>query len=103
MNPTVAIIAGFLLPFVVSFLKDRTWSQNVKQLVAFGASAVVAVGVTAIDEGTDLSNWDAFVANLGVIFATAQVWYGQYFGGTSVNTYLESKGVGSGGSDYYDV
>lgn len=94
-NVGVAALAGFVVPFVVSYLKNMNWSSQVKQGVSVGVSLLVAVGITAIDNGVDLGNWKDLVMNLGVIFTVAQVFYQQYFGGTSVNAKLESIGVGS--------
>ena len=44
----------------------------------------------------DLSDWKVLVSNLAVIFTVAQVFYNQYFGGTSINAKLENVGVGAG-------
>jgi uncharacterized membrane protein len=95
MSVTFAVIAGLIVPFVVSFLKNKAWSTQVKQLIAIAVSLVVGAGITVIDNGVSVSNWQDFLANFGVIFTVANVWYGQYFGDTAVNTKLESSGVGS--------
>ena len=58
-------------------------------------SLVVAFGITAIDNGVDLGNWKDLLLNLGVVFTVAQIFYQQYFGGTSLNSKLESIGVGA--------
>jgi hypothetical protein len=94
-NVGVAALAGFVVPFIISYLKNMNWSSQVKQGVSVAVCLVVAVGVTAIDNGVDLGNWKNLVMNLGVIFTVAQVFYQQYFGGTAINAKLESIGVGS--------
>jgi hypothetical protein len=95
-NIGVAALAGLFVPVLVSFLKNVTWSMKVKQAVALGTSILVAVGITVVDKGVNLSDWKVLVANLAVIFTVAQVFYGQYFGGTALNAKLENVGVGAG-------
>jgi len=94
-NVGIAALAGFVVPFVVSYLKNMSWTAQVKQVVSVVVCLLVAVGITAIDNGVNLGNWKDLIMNLGVIFTVAQVFYQQYFGGTSVNAKLESIGVGS--------
>jgi hypothetical protein len=94
-NVGVAALAGLIVPFFISFLKNTAWSAKTKQIVSVVVSLVVAVGITAIDNGVNLGDWKQLVANLAVIFTVAQVFYQQYFGGTSVNAKLESIGVGA--------
>lgn len=95
MSITFSIIAGLIVPFAVSFLKSKTWSNQAKQLVAVVVSLVVGAGVTVIDNGVSLATWQDFLANFGVIFTVANIWYNQYFGGTSVNSALENAGPGA--------
>lgn len=94
-NLGVAALAGFVVPFIVSYLKNMGWSAQVKQIVSVGISLLVAVGITVVDNGVNLGDWKELLMNLGVIFTVAQVFYQQYFGGTAVNAKLESIGVGS--------
>lgn len=94
-NVGVAALAGLIVPFFISFLKNTDWSSKTKQIVSVAVSLVVAVGITAVDNGVNLGDWKQLVANLAVIFTVAQVFYQQYFGGTAVNAKLESIGVGS--------
>jgi hypothetical protein len=96
MTITFSILAGLVVPFLVSFLKSKTWSAEVKQLMAIGVSLIVGAGVTVIDNGVELMTWQDFVANFGVIFTVANIWYSQYFGNTSINAVLENTGPGSG-------
>ena len=95
-NVGVAALAGLFVPFLVSFLKDVTWSAKVKQGVCVGISVLVAVGITAIDKGVNLTDWKVLIQNLAVVFSVAQIFYNQYFGGTSINAKLENTGVGAG-------
>jgi hypothetical protein len=94
-NIGIAALAGLVVPFFVSFLKNTAWSAKTKQIVSVVICLVVAVGITAIDNGVNLGDWKTLLVNLGVIFTVAQVFYQQYFGGTSVNAKLESIGVGA--------
>jgi hypothetical protein len=95
MSVTFSIIAGLVVPFVVSFLKNKAWSAQVKQVIAIAVSLVVGAGITIVDNGVSVVSWQDFLANFGVIFAVANIWYSQYFGGTSLNASLENIGVGS--------
>lgn len=95
MSITFSVIAGLVVPFLVSFLKSKAWSTQVKQLVAIVVSLVVGAGITIIDNGVAIANWQDFLANFGIIFTVANVWYSQYFGDTAINAKLESSGVGS--------
>jgi flagellar biosynthesis protein FliQ len=95
MSITFSVIAGLLVPFAVSFLKSRSWSSKVNQLVAVVVSLVVGAGISIFDNGLDITNWTDFAANFGVIFTVANIWYNQYFANTHVNEFLEEHGVGS--------
>ena len=94
-NIGVAALAGFVVPFVVSFLKNTAWSAQAKQIVSVAVCLVVAFGITVVDNGVNIGDWKTLLLNLGVIFTVAQVFYQQYFGGTSVNAKLEVSGVGA--------
>ena len=91
----ISALAGLIVPFFISFLKNTAWSAKTKQIVSVAVSLVVAVGITVIDNGVNLGDWKQLTANLAVVFAVAQVFYQQYFGGTSINAKLESIGVGA--------
>jgi hypothetical protein len=95
MSITFALIGGIIAPFIVSFLKSKAWSAKVKQAVSIATSIAIGAGVTFIDGGmTDFSVAN-LLANVGVVFSVATVWYNQYFGDTAVNAVLESHGVGA--------
>jgi hypothetical protein len=94
-NVGIAALAGLVVPFIVSYMKNTTWSAKVKQIVAVVISLVVALGITVIDNGVEIGEWKDLLVNLGVVFSVAQVFYQQYFGGTSVNAKLENIGVGA--------
>lgn len=95
MSITFSIIAGLVVPFAVSFLKSKSWSTQAKQIIALAVSLVVGAGITIIDNGVQIANWQDLLANFGIIFTVANVWYGQYFGGTALNAKLENSGVGA--------
>jgi len=94
-NIGIAALAGLVVPVLISFLKNTNWSKKAKQAVAVGTSLIVAVGITVVDNGVDLTDWKVLLANLAVVFTVAQVFYQQYFGGTALNAKLESIGVGA--------
>jgi putative flippase GtrA len=94
-NIGVAALAGFVVPFVVSFLKNTAWSAQAKQIVSVVVCLAVAFGITVVDNGVNIGDWKTLLLNLGVIFTVAQVFYQQYFGGTSVNAKLDVSGVGA--------
>ena len=102
-NVGVAALAGFVVPFFVSYLKNTTWSAKAKQASAVVVSLLFAVGITVVDNGVDLSDWKTLLMNLGVVFTVAQVFYQQYFGGTVVNARLETMGVGAVKADDTNV
>lgn len=89
----VAVAAGVVVPFVVSYLKSKSWSQETKHLLSLIVSVVFAVAVTGYDKGFSVDAWQNFVANAGVIFTAAQVFYTQFFQKTELNYSLESKKV----------
>lgn len=87
----VAVAAGFIVPIIISFLKDTNWSTKVKQLLSFVISSVIGLLITVYDGGI---SWDSVVQNIGLVFTTSQVWYTQIFEGTTVNAVLERTGIG---------
>ena len=48
-NIGIAALAGIVVPFFVSYLKNTAWSAKTKQIVSVVICLVVAVGITAID------------------------------------------------------
>lgn len=93
---SVLVAAGVLIPFIVSYLKDVSWSLKVKQALSFGIATAFGVGVTVVDKGVSIDSVPTLLANLGVIFTTAQVFYVQLLKGSEVNAKLENSGVGAG-------
>lgn len=89
----VAIAAGFIVPFIVSFLKSNNWSQEIKHALSLVVALVFAVATTAIDKGVSLDTWQALVSNFGVIFAEAQIFYIQFFQKTELNYKIEESGI----------
>jgi hypothetical protein len=92
---SVAVAAGFFVPFVVSFLKDKNWATSTKELLAMVVVFITSALITVFDNGAEINNVDSFVANFGVIFSTAQIWYRRYFENTQLNGVIENSGVGS--------
>ena len=64
-NVGIAALAGLVVPFIVSYMKNTTWSAKVKQIVAVVISLVVALGITVIDNGVEIGEWKDLLVNLG--------------------------------------
>ena len=91
VSASVAVAVGIVIPFLVSFLKDVTWSAKSKQALSLVISLAAAGAIAVFDGGVTATT---LVANLGVIFTTAQAFYIQYFESTKVNMKLEESGIG---------
>lgn len=92
MEPvTISVLVGAVLPVVVSLLKNVEWSRNWKTLFAVGVSFVAAT-ISALLNG-DISGWEEFIANLGVIHASSQVIYQGWFKDSNVDETLTEKKV----------
>jgi hypothetical protein len=92
---TFAVVAGLIIPTVISYLKSTGWSKQAKQALSFAASVVVGIGISVIDYGVSFDDWSSIVANVGIVFTTAQLFYRQYFADTELNERLEKAGIGS--------
>lgn len=99
----IAALAGLFVPFIVSFLKNVNWNTKVKHIIAVVVSGAIGVGITAIDNKTNLTDWSALLTNIAVVFGVSQVWYNQYFGGTALNAKIENIGVGAGNGGDFNV
>ena len=92
----IATIAGLIAAPVISFLKKQDWPDEIKQVVALGASAVIAFLSILLSGGFNevtINDWESLTAQFGIVFVSSQVFYQQYFKNTEVNTKLENSGV----------
>jgi hypothetical protein len=92
-NIALLVVAGLFVPSIVSFLKKQDWSTRVKTILSVAVAFAVTAGVMAVQGSFD--NWDDFVANLSVIYATSTVVYNTYFDKTALNEWLTSIGIHS--------
>lgn len=81
----ISVIQGILLPIVVSFLKGKQWSTNVKFLFSIGVSIVVAA-ITLFAEND--FNWRFLIVNAATVWASAQVVYQTWFKDTTAQSQL---------------
>lgn len=82
-------LAILLMPFV-SLIKKSSWSTQAKQALGLIAAFIAAIGGAVIDGNVDtLAEGIAYLATARVV---AETLYTQYFGGTSLNSRLESIG-----------
>jgi len=69
-------LIGLVMPIIIKFLVGRTWSRNLKSIVAFGISVIIG-GVAAYLTGKfDPAN---VVVTIGTIFTISQLAYDQIF------------------------
>lgn len=91
---TVAIVVlAVVVVLAGSLLKDVTWSDKAKNLVVTVLSVIGGVvGVYATGGFNDATD---VLTTAGLIYAASQLIYTFVFQGTALNSFLESKGVGS--------
>lgn len=94
MEPIVLSgLLGFLVPPVVSFLKNAGWPKWAKVSLSVVVSVLFAI-ISLVQDGklTDAS-WKQIAANIAAVVGVAQLFYVNYFGNTQVNQKLEAKKV----------
>jgi hypothetical protein len=94
MNPEIfsAIVGLYLIPMVISFLKNCSWSDTKKMALTFFVCIVVGAG-TAYVGNQLVFTWAATLANILVVVTASQVAYNLYFKDSSTNKSLEAKVV----------
>lgn len=92
MVSLVSILVGFIVPLLVSFLKDVKWSRRTKYVFSMAVS-VVAAAANMFLQG-ELHSWFDLVVQAAVVWGVAQVNYKTWFGDTALNVTLENAGVG---------
>ncbi len=90
---SATVVAGFVVPFIVSFIKRENWSAEVKHIISLVVSVVTGVVIVVVDRGVAW-NWQEMVASSAVIFTIANTFYSQYFGYTPINSKLERLTIG---------
>jgi hypothetical protein len=88
----LAVVAGFIVPPLTSFLKACDWPISYKTLVCGAVSAVFAIISMAVAGSLTLAT---FGTSLPIVFATATAFYNLKFKDLKVNQKLETSGVGS--------
>lgn len=66
------LIVSILLPLIEQFVIGKNWPSWAKVLMSFGVSVIVSIGACYF--GGQLT-WGNFLASLGLIFTTAQIFY----------------------------
>jgi hypothetical protein len=94
-----AVVIGAALPIVISFLKNSSWSEQVKKYVAAAISVVVAVVYTGAAEGWAVDSfsdfWSLAIVSAGAIFTLAQATYKGFWENTKVETFARKSLVGT--------
>lgn len=85
----ITAIGGFVVPPVVSLLKQQSWSAQVKQLIAMACSGAVAAVAIALTAPHDFGL--GFVTLAGLVFAGSQLAYA-FFKGSSFESALARFG-----------
>jgi hypothetical protein len=68
-------IVGFFLPLVISFLKQSTWTAQVKKAFALVVAVVAAVVAAGIQEGWTSLSWEVLVASAAIILPMVKTSY----------------------------
>jgi hypothetical protein len=92
MNATMLWV-GFLVPPIVSFIKNVRWPARAKFLASLVVSFVVTV-VTSVIQG-EIGSVSDFLQNAAVTWSAAQTWYHLHFGYLDINKTLENMIFGS--------
>lgn len=90
MNELINLIAGLLLPPLISWLKDCRWPAHAKLALSLLLS-LLAGGVSAYLDGA--LNWSDLVSSGAVVFTVATAFYKFWFEQTDLNQRLEDKQV----------
>jgi hypothetical protein len=94
MEPIVLSgLLGFLVPPLVSWLKNVNWPRWARVTLAGVVSLVVALLSLLQDGKLGDASWKTILANLGVVFGVATAFYNIHFSDTSLNATLEAKKV----------
>lgn len=89
----ISLFVGLIAAPLISFLKKQTWSSEVKQGISLAICSFVAAVSLLVSGDLRVDNLEGLGAQVGVVFATSQVFYRQYFGETTFNQKIETKGV----------
>ncbi len=81
------ILAGVIMPFIVSTVKRATWSDSTKVILSMVVSLALGAA-TAFIGGTMEWTIGAALANATAIFTEATLLYKIWFEGTTLNTKL---------------
>lgn len=88
----VSVVLGFVVPFVVSWLKNLKWHKAVRVALAGAVSVVAATGSLFVQG--ELTSWSSLAANAAIIWGVAFANYKAWFQNTDLNAELEIRGPG---------
>lgn len=89
----VSLVVGLIAAPLISYMKKQAWTTEVKQGIALAICSFIAAVSLMLSGDLAFDNLDGLGAQIGVVFATSQVFYRQYFGSTSLNANIETKGL----------
>ena len=84
----VSFALTFVVPMLVSFLKNSGWNK-MRRVVAAGAVSIVASTAALLAQG-ELHSVADFFANGAIVWAGATANYKLWFGNTDLNLKLEA-------------
>ena len=84
-----AIIGGFVLPFIISFMKSAKWSRQTKLGLTALLSLIMAIIVSAATSGIA----GGFLIDWGIVFTTASTFYTTILEKSSIEVSLRSTGI----------
>lgn len=84
----ISAAVGFVLPLVISLLKQDTWPSQIKKYFSFGLALVSAVVSTGLQMGWTTLSFQQVVGALAVIFPLAQTTYTGFWEDTKVEVKL---------------
>lgn len=88
----VSLALAFVVPALVSFLKNTAWAKW-QRIAAAGVISVVASGLALLVQG-QLHSFADLAANGAIVWAGATANYKLWFGNTDLNLKLEAMGIG---------
>ena len=81
------IVAGVLMPFIVSAIKGASWADASKVILSMAVSLILGA-ITAYIGGSVSWHIGAILANATAIFTEATLLYKIWFQGTKINATL---------------
>jgi protein-S-isoprenylcysteine O-methyltransferase Ste14 len=88
----ISAIVGALLPLLISFIKQSTWTSQLKKSVSLLLAVVSAVVATGVSQSWAIGSWADFwsylLPSFGAIYALAQTTYMGFWEDTPIEARL---------------